>query len=217
MSAAAAVAGLLPALAPTAPRVVEFITVKRNVPLVGRSYGHWWVEIDGVESYGWWPGRTPLRTKDVLGGAPGVLNGTAATGDGGTARDPNHGMVADYEFHPVLTVPRTNAEVRHAIRAFAQAFRGQWRWSIRPSMNCRLFQLAMFDAVGLVDGTGDYHTRGAGCPVLAPARRAASRVTGRRYWPTNLPPPGQRVTQVLAGDDLRFSLADAQPLRCSPS
>ena len=28
-------------------RVVEFVTIKRNVPLAGRSYGHWWVEIDG--------------------------------------------------------------------------------------------------------------------------------------------------------------------------
>ena len=37
----------------TAPRVVEFVTVKRNAPLAGRSYGHWWVELDGVESYGW--------------------------------------------------------------------------------------------------------------------------------------------------------------------
>jgi len=63
-------------------------------------------------------------------------------------------------------------------------------------MNCRLFQLALFDAVGLVDGTGNYRTRGAGCPALAPLRRLAFRITGRRYWPTNLPPPGARVADV---------------------
>lgn len=64
-------------------------------------------------------------------------------------------------------------------------------------MNCRLFQLALFDAVGLVDGTGNYRTRGFGCPILAPLRRMVSRVTSRRYWPANLPPPGQRASAVL--------------------
>ena len=181
---------------PATPRVLEFVTVKRNVALAGRSYGHWWVEVDGAESYGWWPERAPLRTRDVLLGGPGILNGGGTIVDGVPARDPYHGLPGDYEFHPLLVRPGTDAEVRHALRSFAGAFQGGWRWSTRPTMNCRLFQLALFDAVGLVDGTGNYRTRGAGCPALAPLRRLASRITGRRYWPTNLPPPGARVADV---------------------
>lgn len=102
-----------------------------------------------------------------------------------------------YEFAPVLTVPRSDDEVRQLIRRFAMDFSGEWKWSTRPTMNCRLFQLALFDFVGLVDGTGNYMTRGAGCPALAPVRRSLGRKTGRRQWPRNLPPPGPRVAEVL--------------------
>jgi len=63
-------------------------------------------------------------------------------------------------------------------------------------MNCRLFQLALMDAAGLVDGTGNYHTRGAGCPALGPVRRVAGRFGGERRWPRNLPHPGQRVADL---------------------
>lgn len=182
---------------PFAPRVVEFIVVKRNLPLVGRSYGHWWLEVDGSESYGWWPRRTPLRTRGVLFGVPGVLNGGAVQPDGARRRDPNHGLVGDYEFHPVLMTAHSDDDVRSAIRRFVTTFAGEWRWSLHPTMNCRLFQLALFDAVGLVDGAGHYSSRGAGCPILAPLRRLTTRLTGRRYWPTNLPEPGQRVGEVL--------------------
>lgn len=85
---------------------------------------------------------------------------------GRPARDPNHGLPGDYEFHPVLMVPGSDDQLRHAIRHFAHGFRGEWRWSTRPTMNCRLFQLGLFDAVGLVDGTGNYRTRGSGCPIV---------------------------------------------------
>ena len=182
------------------PRVATFVTVKRNVPLTGRSYGHWWVELEGEESYGWWPGRCPLGLRGIIRGTAGVLNGISVTSDGTPTRDPNHGLVADYEFHPVLIKDRTDDEVRDAIRSFAAGFRGEWRWSTRPTMNCRLFQLALMDAAGLVDGTGNYHTRGSGCPALIPVRRLATRLDGRRRWPFNLPEPGQRVTDIGLGD-----------------
>ena len=181
--------------APTVPRVVAFLTVKRNVPLTGRSYGHWWIEVDDTESYGWWP-ALPVGLIGLLRGTSGVLNGVGITADGTPTRDASHGLRADYEFHPVLVGPRTDDELRDGIRAFAANFTGGWRWSTRPTMNCRLFQLALFDAVGLVDGTGNYHSRGAGCPAIAPARRLTARVTGRRRWPRNLPTPGQRVTEL---------------------
>lgn len=185
---------------PTVPRVVEFVTVKRNVALAGRSYGHWWVELDADESYGWWPGLHPVDLRRLLRGVPGTLNGLGVDADASPTRDPSHGLPADYEFHPVLVAPSTDDELRRSIRRFAQVFAGEWRWSTTPSMNCRLFQLAMFDAVGLVDGTGNYRTRGAGCPALAPIRRATTRVSGRRRWPRNLPLPGQRVAALLRSE-----------------
>lgn len=192
----------------TAPRVVEFVTVKRNGSLTGRSYGHWWVEADGVESYGWWPAGLPLRVAGLVLGAGGVLNGVGICTDGTPTRDPNHGLLADYAFSPVLVSERSDDDVRAAIRAFAAEFEGGWRWSTRPTMNCRLFQLALMDAADLVDGTGNYHTRGAGCPALAPLRRAATRLDGRRRWPRNLPQPGQRVIEVAL---------DGPPSRCPTS
>lgn len=196
MSAAAAAE--VPRAGPLRPsRVAQFIVVKRNLPRVGRSYGHWWLELDGTESYGWWPARSPLTARDLLFGGPGALNGGGAAPGHGPPRDPNHGLVADYEFHPVLVLECSDDQVRNAIRRFASTFRGEWRWSIRPTMNCRLFQLALFDAAGLVDGTGNYHTRGSGCPAMAVLRRFGSTLYSRRYWPANLPRPGQRVADVL--------------------
>lgn len=178
-------------------RVLSFVTVKRNTPLAGRSFGHWWIEIDDEESYGWWPARLPVGLRAAIRGVPGVLNGVGVTDDGTPTRDPNHGQLADHEFHPVLVTSRTDDDVRDTIRSFAAAFTGEWRWSTRPSINCRLFQLDLFDAVGLVDGTGNYRTRGSGCPALAPVRRAVGRIGGLRRWPRNLPPPGYPVAHVL--------------------
>ncbi len=183
---------------PVTPRVVEFVTVKRNSALVGRSYGHWWVELDAHESYGWWPGGHALGLRQILRGVPGVLNSIGVDPDASPTRDPNHGLPGDHEFHPVLVEPRSDDDLREDIRRFARTFAGGWRWSTRPTMNCRLFQLAMFDAVGLVDGTGNYRTRGSGCPALAPVRRASARVSGQRRWPRNLPPPGQRVPRAIS-------------------
>ena len=174
------------------PRVVDFITVKRNIALAGRSYGHWWIEFDNDESYGWWPSHS-VRLDQLFRGVPGVLNGIGLHSDATATRDPNHGLPADFEFHPVLVEAHTDQQLRDSIRRFAGSFDGGWRWSTRQSMNCRMFQLAMFDAVGLVDGTGNYHTRGSGCPALAPIRRTVGRLSGRRRWPLNLPHPGQRV------------------------
>lgn len=37
-------------------RLVDLVEFKRKYPLEpGDEYGHWWTEIDGAESYGWWP------------------------------------------------------------------------------------------------------------------------------------------------------------------
>ncbi|MEP6658601.1 MAG: hypothetical protein ABJD24_01640 [Acidimicrobiales bacterium] len=182
----------------SAPRTIEFVTVKRNLPLTWRSYGHWWIEMDGEESYGWWPAQCPVGVLQAFKGTGGILNGMGVTEEGTSNRDPNHGLPADYEFHPVLISEKTDDTLRNDMRHYAHSFTGEWRWSTRPTMNCRLFQLDLFDAVGLVDGTGNYHTRGEGCPALRTPRRVAARLTGRRRWPGNLPRPGQRVGDISA-------------------
>ena len=182
-------------------RVVEAVTVKRNGMQVGRTYGHWWVELGDDESYGWWPSVCPVRFRDVLSGIPGVVNGVGVHPDGTPTQDPYHGTAADHEFHPVLVADLDDREVGERIRAFAVGFVGGWRWSTRPTDNCRTFQLALLAHAGLVDGTGSFHTRGPGCPVLAPWRRAAQAVTGRRSWPRNLPPPTAAARLAEAATD----------------
>lgn len=178
------------------PRALDFVRVKRNVALAWRSYGHWWIEVDGTESYGWWPTRLPIGALDMFRGVPGVLNAVGIDPEGMPTRDPNHGLPADHAFHPLLVVASSDDEVRVAIRRVAAAIRGEWRWSTRPALNCHTFQLALFDAVGLVEGTGNYHTRGGGCPALWPGRRLAARLDGRRRWQGNLPRPGQRLADL---------------------
>jgi hypothetical protein len=172
--------GLLQALRalrrPPAPRTVRFITVKRINPRVGDTFGHWWIEMDGVESYGWWPARRPVGLRVFLFGTRGTLNGGRVFGDGRpSARDPHHLDTAQYEFHPRLLVRKTDRQVRHDIRSFAESFESRWRWSARPTTrDCRRFQLALFDAVGL-DDREHLHTRGRGCPFLGlfgPRRRS---------------------------------------------
>ena len=173
----------------TGSRVVECVTVKRNGLQVGRTYGHWWVELVDDESYGWWPSVCPVRFRDVLSGMPGVVNGVGVHPDGTPTQDPYHGTVADHEFHPVVLGDVSDDEVRRRVRSFAAGFAGGWRWATHPTDNCRTFQIALLAHAGLVDGTGNFHTRGAGCPVLAPWRRAAHAVTGRQRSPRNLPDP----------------------------
>ena len=95
------------------------------------------MEVDDAESYGWWPSRCPLRLWDVFVGTTGVLNG--GTVDGVLPdRDPSHGFAADYEFHPVLLVTRTDDELRDHIRRFAHEFSGGWRWSALHEKQSRM-------------------------------------------------------------------------------
>jgi hypothetical protein len=156
------------------PREVEFITVKRSNPRFLRTYGHWWVEVDGVESYGWWADRCPIRIRDLLVGTNGLLNGVGGSCPGGTATtDPHHGEDADYHFHPTLVAALSDDDVRNAIRTFAHAYRGRWRYSLTSTRSgCHGFQLGLLDAAGLIEDPRHLHTRGPGCPFLFPLRRA---------------------------------------------
>ena len=159
-----------------APRTVLFIAVKRTGPRLLSPYGHWWIEVDRKTSYGWWPDK-PLRLRHWLTGTGGCLNGTWLNPRATGTRDALHRVPADHKFHPVLTVAKSDDELRRDIAAFAAGYRGrwgwQWPWTRQAVQNCRTFQLELFEAVGLVDPAGAEYTRGSGCPFLYPARSAA--------------------------------------------
>jgi len=155
-------------LRPDPPRSLPFLTVKRTNPRFG-TFGHWWIELDGVESYGWWPQRCPLRLRDFVRGGRGALNGiTGSCAGGSSSRDPHHLETGEHEFHPVLTTRKSDRRVRAEIRAFASAFESGWRWSTKPETNdCRTFQVRMMNAIGLIEPGEHTESRGRGCPFLA--------------------------------------------------
>jgi hypothetical protein len=161
---------------PGAPRTALFIAVKRTGTRLPSPYGHWWIEIDRKTSYGWSPDK-PLRLRHWLTGTGGCLNGTWLNPRATERRDALHRLPADHKFHPVLTIAKTDDELRRDIAAFAAGYQGrwewQWPWTRHRAQNCRTFQLELFDAVGLNDPAGAEHTHGSGCPVLYPARTAA--------------------------------------------
>jgi hypothetical protein len=168
------------------PRELTFIVVKRIDPRLRSLYGHWWIEVDRRESYGWWPDRR-LRAWHWFTGTGGVLYGIGLVRRARPDRDGYHRAPADHRFHPLLALDKTDEQVRAEIRAFAQAYRGGWRWAWpwslatggRPEHSCRSFQDELFHTVGLIEPQGLLHTRGAGCPFLFPARSLCWRSLDR--------------------------------------
>ncbi len=126
------------------PRVLTSVVVKRIDPRLPNTWGHWWIEVDDEESYGWWPTPCPMGLRGAFFGTRGCLNGIG-TGTGGTmTRDAYHGDEPDHWFHPTLVGAKTDEQVRADIRAFAQSyaggFRWQWWWLRQSGENCRTFQ-----------------------------------------------------------------------------
>lgn len=135
----------------TKPRPITSVVMKRkHIDLNGEDkYGHWWMEIDGTESYGWWP-KTPVGLRATLGGTDGELNGQSRFG--GTATlDPHHGDKADEEFHPVVQPDdkRTEDEIKDCLRGFAKGYSGEWRWTLGAGQNCHTFQEAAMTHCGV--------------------------------------------------------------------
>lgn len=156
------------------PRVLTFALVKRIDPRLPNTWGHWWIELDDEQSYGWWPTPCPMRWRDAVLGTRGVLNGIGTPNGGSMTRDAYHGDEPDHAFHPTLVTEKSDDQVRAEIRTFAQryagGFRWQWWWLRQPAENCRTFQDEMFAAVGLLEEATYLYSRGAGCPFMYPFR-----------------------------------------------
>jgi len=86
--------------------VVPFVRVKRNLVTPGRSYGHWWLELDETELRLLATGM-PAGVLQTVRGVGGVLNGLGVHSDGTATRDPYHGLPADHEFCPLSSVTLT--------------------------------------------------------------------------------------------------------------
>ena len=139
-------------VSPATTRPLPFITVKIN----GQWVDHWWIEISGSESYGWWPLNGNADTFDLgFSGVTGELNAVGRQPGtsphiGTATRDPWHGETPPEQFHP-HTIGRSNSlsddEIRDAIRAFARGFSGDYR--IVGGPNCHTFIQDMMRSVGL--------------------------------------------------------------------
>lgn len=125
------------------------------------NYGHWWTEIDGVESYGWWPKNRVSGIGETVSGVEGELNGQTSFPGGTSSLDPHHGRSADISYIPKIDTPwyktitdklgittKTTKtcdeqckEAADCFRNFANTYSGDWAW--RPGdfgQNCHSFQ-----------------------------------------------------------------------------
>lgn len=135
---------MLPLVESSLMAEISSIVLKRKHIDLGASdkYGHWWFEIGGTESYGWWP-KYPVGAWDTLLGVDGELNGTT-TFLGQATRDPHHGDEADEEFHPIVDPNDTRSEIQimDCLRKFAISYSGKWQWALGFGQNCHTFQEA---------------------------------------------------------------------------
>jgi hypothetical protein len=165
------------------PRVLTFAVVKRIDPRLPNTWGHWWIELDGEESYGWWPTPCPMGWRGAFFGSRGCLNGIGTTNGGSATRDAYHGDESDHWFHPTLVVEKSDEQVRADVRAFAHNYVGRfcwrWWWLRGPEQNCRTFQDEMFEAVGLLEEPEYLYSRGPGCPFMYPFRRVKWTIIDR--------------------------------------
>lgn len=140
-------------------RVLTTVVMKRIHP-AGRlkavggdkselEYGHWWVEVDGSQSFGWWPASS-VSVKGTLFGVKGVVNEMKGAG-GSATRDPHHGDPADEEFSPSVLNGKSAADIKKSIADFSIGFSvkygSTWRWPGKYS--CHNFQEQMMKDLGL--------------------------------------------------------------------
>jgi hypothetical protein len=113
------------------------------------KYGHWWTEIHGKKSYGWWP-KKAVTKQSTVEGVEGELNGVTNFG-GKVSKDPHHGDTSDIEFNPVLTEDMTASELELKIDNFAKTYNGSWGWFFGYGQNCHSFQVEMMKQAKLKD------------------------------------------------------------------
>jgi hypothetical protein len=139
------------------PRPVEaknIVMKRKDIDFGGDDkYGHWWTELNGNESYGWWPkyplGPLPGSAWKTLTGVEGELNGQTTHG-GTPTLDPHHGDPADEVFHPTIIDPsKPETTAIDECRSFATSYSGEWRWTLGWGQNCHTFQEQMMEKVGL--------------------------------------------------------------------
>lgn len=140
----------LKAAAPKKTKMPNIIVKRNNIHLLGDDkYGHWWTEMKGTKSYGWWP-KNKVDLKGTLFGVPGELNGQTSFG-GTPTKDPHHGDAADETLNVSCTDPaKTEATVLTEIDTFASKYSGEWRWTFGYGQNCHTFQEALLANSSLV-------------------------------------------------------------------
>jgi hypothetical protein len=114
---------------------------RKHIHLSGDDkYGHWWLEMDGTESYGWWP-KDHVGLTDTFFGTEGELNGQTNFGGTPTA-DPHQGDSAEEEFNPTVSKDdgRSDDDIKECLRSFANSYSGGWSWPF--GQNCHSFQEA---------------------------------------------------------------------------
>jgi len=126
------------------PQIRSIVIKRKHIdPGAEDKYGHWWFELNGTESYGWWPKYPVSGTMETFLGVEGELNGITSF-VGRINRDPHHGEQADEEFHPSTDAGdnRTESEIMDCLRAFALSYAGKWQWFFGFGQNCHTFQSA---------------------------------------------------------------------------
>ncbi len=131
-------------------RVIDGVEIFRKDidwdPEANDKYGHWWIEIDGEESYGWWP-IYGVDTSDTVFGTEGELNGQTSF-RGTPTKDPHHGDRSKgvNEFK-VYVEGSYNSDISKAIRDFANNYSGSLSWPF--GQNCHSFQESMLEETNL--------------------------------------------------------------------
>lgn len=136
--------------ASTKTKMPNIVAKRNNIHLLGDDkYGHWWTEMKGTKSYGWWP-KNKVDLKGTLFGVPGELNGQTSFG-GTPTKDPHHGDTPDETLSVSCTdSTKTESVVMGEIDAFASKYSGEWRWTFGYGQNCHTFQEALLANSSLV-------------------------------------------------------------------
>jgi hypothetical protein len=129
----------------TGARYLPIKVARKDIDLTGDDkYGHWWTELEGTESYGWWP-KYPVGAWGTLAGVDGELNGQTSFGGTATLDPHHHDRSAGVNLFRVKTKDptKTDATILSEVRTFANSYSGEWRWTFGGGQNCHTFQEAL--------------------------------------------------------------------------